>query len=199
MESNKSSAQFRPGIVKGRCKFLKEWVDWPLEVHEEERLIDRQGRAMTYPFDFTINKKSHSGHFSSTTEVPFYKTTLHSCTCANFLDTHRPCKHIYRLAVELGYIEIIHRKRKSNKKELEEIRLSDNVDEHPDQLKRQNSAKKCTLVSIDYENRCGTFKGSGTSLYETTEEECTCRDYFVRRLPCKHVYRLRQELNERHD
>jgi predicted nucleic acid-binding Zn finger protein len=34
-----------------------------------------------------------------------YVTTLNSCTCGDFLCRRLPCKHIYRLALELGMIE----------------------------------------------------------------------------------------------
>jgi len=70
------------------------------------------------------------------------------------------------------------------------------MDSHPDQLRRQVSAShiKCAPVEIDYQNKTAVFAGSGKKPYEVTVNSCTCRDYFVRRLPCKHIYRLRFEL-----
>jgi len=55
-------------------------------------------------------------------------------------------------------------------------------------------SSKCTPTEIDHINQTGIFKGSGKNPYTTTLNSCTCRDYFVRRLPCKHMYRLAMEL-----
>ena len=98
------------GMVFGRCLFLQEWPDWESSVHTNDAQIERQGRAMKYPFTFKINKYSKTGIFSSTSEQPYYTTTLSRCTCKDFQDRALPCKHIYRLAVELGIIKIINRK-----------------------------------------------------------------------------------------
>lgn len=68
----------------------------------------------------------------------------------------------------------------------------------PDQLKRQKSASEPKLapIGIDTVNKTASFKGSSKTPYETSLYTCTCRDYFVRRLPCKHMYRLANELGE---
>jgi uncharacterized Zn finger protein len=34
-----------------------------------------------------------------------YRASLSDCTCPDFSNTHQPCKHMYRLALELGRIE----------------------------------------------------------------------------------------------
>ena len=180
----------------GRCHILKSWTDWDYSVHTDESQINRQGRAITYPFTFKINRKTKTARFSSTSELPYYETTLSTCTCYDFQKRNLPCKHIYRLAVELDVIEIVKRNT-FDKEKLDAIKSSSDIDNEPDQLKRQKSAmsSKCTPSEIDYENRTALFKGSGKSPYNTTTTTCTCRDYFVRRLPCKHIYRLRYELN----
>lgn len=184
-------------MIKGRVKFLDEWSDWDESIHEEEKQIERQGWAMNYPFTFEIDKENRSGRFSSTTLQPFYETHLDSCTCNDFLERQKPCKHIYRLTVELGLIEIIKRQGGGyDKKKLEEIKNSDDIDSQPDQLKRQKSALKCKIIELDKENKKAIFKGSGKDPYETTLDSCTCRDFVVRDLPCKHIYRLRMELED---
>lgn len=179
--------------IIGRCQFLKDWPEWKDCIHEEEAQISRQGRAMTYPFSFKVNKRAQTARFSSTTDLPYYDTSLSECTCYDFQERKLPCKHIYRLAVELGIIDIIKRPT-FDKERLAEIKNSDDIDSTPDQLKRQKGAEKCKVLSIDYETGVGIFAGSGKTPYETTVSTCTCRDYFVRRLPCKHIYRLRIEL-----
>lgn len=58
-----------------------------------------------------------------------------------------------------------------------------------EQLKRQKSALRLNVQSVDVENKTGVINN-----YKVTLDDCTCRDYFVRRLPCKHMYRLAHEL-----
>ncbi len=181
----------------GRCRMLQAWPEWDCSVHADVAQIDRQERAMNYPFSFEIDSETKTARFSSTSDLSYYDTTLASCTCHDFEDRHLPCKHIYRLAAELGIIEIFRRKPGGQDKDLlESVKNSSNIDEHPEQLKRIEKARetKCAPLSIDFDNRMATFGGSGKVPYETTVDTCTCRDYFVRRLPCKHIYRLRIEL-----
>lgn len=106
---------------------------------------------------------------------------------------------MYRLAVELGMIKIIRRNGQHsnfNRALLDEVKSSEDIDSHPEQVKRKENAKgaKMAPISIDYESQTAVFLGSGKKPYETSVDSCTCRDYFVRRLPCKHIYRLLEEL-----
>ena len=48
-----------------------------------------------------INKESSSGEFIGS-EGEIYETTLNDCTCMDFLTRRLACKHMYRLARELG-------------------------------------------------------------------------------------------------
>ena len=181
--------------VVGRCQFLQEWSNWDTSIHADDAQIDRQGRSMTYPFDFEINHDKETARFSSTTDIPYYETTLSHCTCHDFQERKLPCKHMYRLAVELGIIKIINR---LDKERVQSIKDSDDIDAQPEQVQRIKRAKesKCAPLSIDYAAQTAIFAGSGKKPYETTVDSCTCRDYFVRRLPCKHIYRLRIELEK---
>ena len=179
----------------GRCRIITTWEDWEHSIHNDDAQISRQGCAMTYPMDIIkINEKKKTGRFSGT-NAPYYNTTLSSCTCFDFQTRKLPCKHIYRLAVELNMIEIIKRSG-YDKEKLNEIKKSYNIDTDPEQVKRQNSGMeaKCKPVEINYETKTALFAGSAKEPYSTTIDSCTCRDYFVRRLPCKHIYRLRHEL-----
>lgn len=183
----------------GRCHLLTPWTDWGVSIHENPAQISRQGRSMTYPFDFEIDEFSQTGRFSSTTDLPYYDTTLSSCTCYDFQNRHLPCKHIYRLAVELGIVEIVKRSSTHYDKDiLQEIRASGDIDNHPEQKKRIASARsaKTTPDSIDTEHKTGIFPGSGKQPYITTLSSCTCVDFVRRKLPCKHIYRLAIELGE---
>ena len=64
-----------------------------------------------------------------------------------------------------------------------------------DQQKRIKSAKKpeLTPLSIDTVLCTGYFSGS-SGKYITSLQDCQCGDFFKRRKPCKHIYRLAMEL-----
>lgn len=189
-------------MIYGRCRFLREWSEWETSVHSDDSQISRQGRAMTYPLTFDIDSIAKTARFSSSSDLPYYDTSLSQCNCYDFQSRQLPCKHMYRLAVELGVIEIIRRTSGSgssaSKELLAEVKASEDVDSHPEQVKRIEKAKgtKMAPVSINYMEQTATFSGSGKKPYETTVDSCTCRDFFVRRLPCKHIYRLRMELKQ---
>lgn len=71
-----------------------------------------------------------------------------------------------------------------------------NIHTDPQQVKRQNSACKKELTPHQVnEGECNaTFKGSNGN-YLTTLSNCKCRDFTLRKLPCKHMYRLAYELH----
>ena len=185
----------------GRCRMLKPWPQWDNAVHDVPDQVLRQGDALRYPFSFAIHPEDESGDFSSADypDVYCYHTTLASCTCAWQQAHHTPCKHMYRLAVELGIIEIVKRgsPRGHDAKSLEEIRASGDVDAQPEQIKRIEGAKKIKpdKIELHVDTQSAIFSGSGKVPYITSLDACTCRDYALRKLPCKHIYRLRMELD----
>lgn len=190
-------------MLYGRCKILKDWNGWDNEIHTDEKQVSRQSLAINYGFEFEIDEATQTATFTSIAGAPFsdvdsYNTSLSECTCNDFQERGLPCKHMYRLAAELGYIEIVTRS-SFDKDKLAEVKESDDIDNHPEQIKRQKSAmdKKCTPTSVDYENGVGIFSGSGKTPYTATVDTCTCRDFSIRKLPCKHIYRLRYELSKK--
>ena len=72
----------------------------------------------------------------------------------------------------------------------------DNIHSTKDQSKRIASAKSSatTPASIDKNQMTAIFPSTSFISYETTLKTCTCRDFTVRKLPCKHIYRLAIEL-----
>lgn len=64
-----------------------------------------------------------------------------------------------------------------------------------DQLKRQKSASaiKSDKFTINQNFSTGTFIGS-SGVYLTSLTSCDCMDNSIRRLPCKHMYRLASEV-----
>lgn len=63
------------------------------------------------------------------------------------------------------------------------------IHQEAEQQRRQKSALKLNVKNIDFENQKGIIND-----YEVTLDECQCRDWYMRRLPCKHIYRLAHEL-----
>ncbi len=66
-----------------------------------------------------------------------------------------------------------------------------------EQRKRFESALKrnVTIELLDLDARVAKFIGSTGEIYNTTLSSCTCMDYTLRKLPCKHMYRLAVECN----
>ena len=66
----------------------------------------------------------------------------------------------------------------------------------PEQIKRQKRAigKHCTPLSVNTYNKTGVFSSSSSGTYSVTTTSCTCPDFIKRRKPCKHMYRLLDEL-----
>ena len=61
--------------------------------------------------------------------------------------------------------------------------------EQPDQVKRQKNALRLNVEKIDTETQSGIINEYAVSL-----SECSCQDYKMRHMPCKHMYRLAHEL-----
>jgi len=64
-----------------------------------------------------------------------------------------------------------------------------------DQTKRfmRASERKNTPIEIYTDSNSATFSGSH-GVYHTSLDFCECRDFSIRKLPCKHIYRLAMEL-----
>ena len=85
---------------------------------------------------------------------------------------------------------------------LDAIASMEDMHSHKEQIDRQKRARetKCTPLSVDKENRKGTFRSSRGKPYSTNvisefTYNCTCKDFGMRGLPCKHIYRLWHEFD----
>lgn len=67
---------------------------------------------------------------------------------------------------------------------------NDPLHQNAAQLSRQKAACKLNVSWIDAEKESGIIND-----YEVNLEYCTCQDFKMRSLPCKHMYRLAHELN----
>ena len=70
------------------------------------------------------------------------------------------------------------------------------MDNSPEQIRRQKRAigKHCTPLSINFDKKTGVFPSSSSGTYYVSTVSCTCPDFIKRRKPCKHMYRLLDEL-----
>lgn len=71
------------------------------------------------------------------------------------------------------------------------------LDLEPEQIKRRLNGEKIKnscITTINTETRTASFVGSSGEIYITSLSDCSCMDYNVRRKPCKHMYRLADEL-----
>lgn len=76
------------------------WVDWPDTVHDSPDQQKRYVSALDYKLTPTsIDRDSQRAAFVG--RHGSYITTLKDCTCIDFQSRHLPCKHMYRLAMEL--------------------------------------------------------------------------------------------------
>lgn len=85
-------------------KALELWVKtWSSDIHKTEYARKRIESAKTTQLTpIKIDKNEMCGFFSGKSGK--YKTFLNFCPCMDFQKNNQPCKHIYRLAIELGVL-----------------------------------------------------------------------------------------------
>lgn len=95
------------------------WLDWDEIVHDSPEQQARQQQAAgkeNKPCAITMNVKTwpkiddntvvlssattYSAHFEDSGNT--IHTTLKKCDCEDFKRRHLPCRHMYRLAMEIG-------------------------------------------------------------------------------------------------
>ena len=80
------------------------FAKWTSSIHDtadQKKRIESAKSSKTTPD--SIDKENKSGVFAGSGITP-YLTTLDSCTCGDFSRRQLPCKHMYRLAIELGLL-----------------------------------------------------------------------------------------------
>lgn len=79
-----------------------EWGNIHSEPDQQKRLCSGKSGACT---PISVDSNHQEGVFRGSSGT--YATNLSSCTCGDFMRRRLPCKHMYRLAIELGAIEEI--------------------------------------------------------------------------------------------
>lgn len=77
--------------------------NWEESLHREPEQVGNRKRAATVVLQ-NIDSVAGTALAEGSGELP-YEVSLKGCTCSSFRNTLKPCKHMYRLAVELGMIE----------------------------------------------------------------------------------------------
>ena len=81
----------------------EKWrATWPSNIHETEdakKRIQSSKSAKLTPV--SVDSDGMTGVFKGSGRQP-YNVSLESCTCVDFIRNKKPCKHMYRLATELG-------------------------------------------------------------------------------------------------
>lgn len=79
------------------------WSKWSQDIHDSEdskkRIISAQKADLT---PISVNSEDCFAYFQG--GHGRYETFLDQCPCGDFIKRRLPCKHIYRLAMELGLI-----------------------------------------------------------------------------------------------
>lgn len=84
--------------------FSDIWDKWN-NCHQLSEQLERQNRALDKMLTpLSINFDNNSGIFKGTKGQ--YNTSLESCSCKDFSHRNLPCKHMYRLAHELGAFQL---------------------------------------------------------------------------------------------
>jgi len=134
-----------------------------------------------------------------------YTVTLNSCSCSSFLLNHRPCKHMLWLAMEVGVVDY------GESPSLKDVeKLQDKIDSfianspfkrsavfsamssdnllHDDRFMTAYNDNSMRLIAAP--KICARVRGQSENVYDVTLDSCTCKDYVIRKRPCKHMYRL---------
>lgn len=75
-----------------------------INAQNDDRRINR-AKYETFSFK-NLNTENKSADILNQEKTKVYHTTLTSCTCPDFKERNVPCKHMYRLANELGYFSL---------------------------------------------------------------------------------------------
>lgn len=82
------------------------WEDWGNHIHQQQEQIKRQIRgALEGTRPVSVNRTAMTAQFSGTESI--HTTGLTQCSCADYRNRKLPCKHMYRLASELGMHQLM--------------------------------------------------------------------------------------------
>lgn len=81
---------------------MKNLLEYDADFHSSYQQVAKRMRASDIKKrDVKLNRSEQSATIKGSSFEP-YQVTLASCTCADFGYMQQPCKHMYRLATDLG-------------------------------------------------------------------------------------------------
>jgi len=191
---------------------IEKWNFSDNDQNSSKQLINRQKSALRLRL-IKVDREKKSGIFHSEKDGNI-ATTLNKCECYDFNYTGNwqrkkfsPCKHIYRLAIELGLMEpaFVDYKAKREDKEIEDLlydsekklrSLKSASDQwggwdakiHKTRPQRNRQYRAYEIIN---EYTCKVRENSAViGDYNVTLRSCDCFDFENRALPCKHIYCL---------
>ena len=138
--------------------------------------------------------------------------SLTRCDCKDFnfsgnspRKSFKPCMHIYRLAMELGLLEMKYEDSKTKdtknaqQKKSETLRLQNlnkdlsnwgawNSLVHESGIQKNRQYRGYIIIADEFYNMEKFENGWVIHDYYVTLETCECGDFISRSLPCKHIY-----------
>lgn len=88
---------------------------WPDSIHDDFEQVKRiESAKKIKPGEMSVDLDSKTIRVQGSASEP-YVATLSECTCADFQYRKAPCKHIYRLALELDLLKPLPKYNKKNK------------------------------------------------------------------------------------
>lgn len=82
------------------------WTEQDHQGKKQESAISKARLSKTTPI--SVDSAAQTATFWGSGKEP-YQTSLSTCTCSEFVRFKAPCKHIYRLAMELGIIDLTYK------------------------------------------------------------------------------------------
>ena len=96
------------------------WTEKDHQGKKQESAISKAQLSKTTPI--SVDYAAQTATFWGSSKEP-YQTSLSNCTCSEFVRFKVPCKHIFRLAMELGIIDVSYKTGMSNG-ERDEMQIS---------------------------------------------------------------------------
>jgi predicted nucleic acid-binding Zn finger protein len=194
---------------------LENWDFRDEAANGTEGLINRQKSAGNLVM-LALDRTRRTGVFLDREKKIQSSASLSSCDCRDFhyvgrvpRKTLQPCKHIYRLAMELGLLDpkyLDHDAREALRtcqlgelKRIEDDRLL-SLGRDPGQwgawpgalhssgLQKNRQYRAYFIVDDESEYVHRDRSAWAVREYLVTLDGCTCADFNERRLPCKHIY-----------
>lgn len=85
---------------------LRPFYRWPASIHNELEQADRLRLAREEEFQIEYqDKKKGLARIQASSDPAVYWCNFGMCQCPDFKKRHKPCKHIYKIAIEQGLIK----------------------------------------------------------------------------------------------